>query len=152
MAKQILLMAGSAFLGALIAIILLAPTSLEAQGKRFSGLVEIFNTQKQRVAIMGPAQQGQGTVFLFNEKGKVTHQMSTYGGGAEKDQSLIGLHDKNEKLRYLFRLHGPNDSPVLVMKDKSGYDKIIIGLEGQNEQPYFKYLDAQGRMHNLLAP
>ena len=148
--KQFLLMSSSAFFGAVIAILLIAPTPLQAEGKNMSGLFQIYNKNKQRVALIGPAQQQQGSFFLFNEKGKTTHQLGTYGAGAEKGQSLMGMHDRDGSLRYLFRLHGQTDSPVLVMKDKSGYDKLIIGLKGANETPYIQYIDSKGQTKNLI--
>lgn len=152
MKQQFLMMCLSAFFGALIAVILVAPSPSEAETKRMAGLFEIYNNMKQRVAILGTGNEQQGSMFLFNEGGKPTHQMGTYGAGSEKGQSLFGMHDRNGHLRYLLRLHGPNDSPVLVMKDKAGQDKIVIGLEGPEETPYFKYVDPNGRVINLMKP
>lgn len=150
--KQFLMMTLSAFFGAVIAILLIAPSPSEAINSRISGLFEAYNSSKQRVAIMGAGNEQQGTMFLFNENGKLSHQIGSYGAGSEKGQSLMGLHDRQGHLRYLFRLHGQHDSPVLVMKDKAGQDKIVIGLEGEEETPYFKFIDPSGRVINLLKP
>lgn len=150
MKKQFLLMTLSAFLGAIIAILLIAPSPLEAQGKRISGLFEIYNKDKQRVAIIGEGNEAQGTVFLFDERGNASHQLGTYGAGSEKGQPVYGMHDRQGAMRTLMRLYGPSDSPVLVMKDKAGYDKLVIGLRGDNETPYIQFVDNQGQTRNLL--
>lgn len=76
--------------------------------------------------------------------------MGAYDSGSEKGQTLMGLHDKKGSLRLLMRLHGSQDSPVVVMKDRVGDDKLVFGLEGQDEMPYIKYRNKSGSMVNLI--
>lgn len=125
----------------------LAATPLKAAGR---SVLEVFGGGGQRIGYIGPGNADQGTLFLFNPEGGVQIQMGAYDSGSEKGQSLLGLHGKNGSLRLLFRLHGANDSPVIVMKDKTGDDKIVIGLEGNNEVPYIRYRNKKGSMVNLL--
>lgn len=112
--------------------------------------LEAFGVAGKRVAYIGPGNDDQGMFFLFNPQGGVEIQMGAYDSGSEKGQSILGLHGRNGSLRLLFRLHGSNDSPVMVMKDKVGDDKLVIGLEGINESPYIKYRNSKGSMVNLL--
>lgn len=120
---------------------------LKAAGR---DVLEAFGVGGQRIAYIGPGTADQGTFFLFNPQGGIEVQMGAYESGAEKGQSLLGLHGRNGSLRMLLRLHGTNDSPVIVMKDKTGDDKLIIGLEGNSEAPYIKYRNSKGSMINLL--
>ncbi len=120
---------------------------LKAAGRN---ALEIFGVGGQRVAYLGPGTADQGMFFLFNPQGGVEVQMGAYDSGAEKGQTLMGLHGRNGSLRMLLRLHGANDSPVIVMKDKTGDDKLVIGLEGNSEAPYIKYRNSKGSMVNLL--
>lgn len=112
--------------------------------------LELFNNDGQRIAVIGAGQTGQGTVFLFNPDGSISAQLGSYEAGSEKGQSLIGLNDRNNNLRLLMRLHGRHDSPFIVMKDKSGDDIIVIGLEGNDETPVLKYRNKNGIMKNAL--
>ncbi len=144
----------SAFFGACIALILIMPSTLEAKNdaKKIAGLLETYNAQNQRVAMMGPGNENQGSIFLFSTNGALTHQFGSYGAGSEKGQSLFGLHDRGGSLRYLFRLYGQNDSPTLVMKDKAGMDKLVIGLQGADETPYIQFIDSKGQRRDLITP
>lgn len=129
----------------------LAATPLKAAVQNASSsTLELFNGSGQRIGFIGPGNAGQGTFFLFNPQGGVEVQMGAYDSGSEKGQTLFGLHGKNGSLRFLMRLHGPHDSPVMVMKDKAGSDKLIIGLEGYDEVPYIKYRSKNGSMVNLI--
>lgn len=124
-----------------------ASKPLEAAGRN---VLEAFGSQGQRVGYIGPGNADQGTFFLFDPQGGVQVQMGAYDSGSEKGQSLMGLHGRNGSLRFLVRLYGANDSPVMIMKDKTGDDKLIIGLEGNDEAPYIKYRNKKGQMVNLL--
>ncbi len=118
--------------------------------KAFNTTLEVFNKKQQRVAFLGASREDQGALFLFNPDGQLRAQMGTYPSGSEKDQALFGLHDRSSELRYLVRLHGERDSPVIVLKDKYGIDKLIIGLNGEDEAPYIRYMGSDRIMHDLL--
>lgn len=122
-------------------------TPIKAAGR---DVLEAFGASGKRVAYIGPGLADQGTFFMFNPEGGVEIQMGAYESGSEKGQTLLGLHGKNGSLRLLLRLHGANDSPVIVMKDKTGDDKLVIGLEGNDESPYIKYRNGKGSMVNVL--
>lgn len=137
--------------GSAIGAFLFSSTPLEASSKESSFYeLNIFNPSGKRTATLTPLQQGQGSLFLFGANGEISHQMASYGVGAEAGQSLMGLHDPQGALRFLLRLHGPHDSPTVVMKDDSGMDKIVFGLDGQTQKPYFRYMDDQMRMIDLI--
>lgn len=112
--------------------------------------LNIFNTQNNRVARLGPQPEGQGALFIFDADGHLKAQLGSYGKHSEKGQSLFALHDKNNHIRFLARLHGQKDSPVIVMKDQSGMDKMVFGLDGQTQQAFFKYIDENGQTQHLI--
>lgn len=99
---------------------------------------------------IGAGKAGQGMLFLFNPQGITQAQLGAYDAGAEKGQTLFGLHDRAGSLRFLTRVYGPDDSPVIVMKGKNGSDKILIGLEGNDETPYIRYQNSSGAMVDLI--
>ena len=119
------------FLGGIFFQWVLAPRPLEAAGSRI-------------------LQADQ--LWLYGPDGKHRLQFGTYTASSEQGLPLIGFSDNGGNLRLLLRLAGQNESPVLIFKDKSHRDRIVIGL-GMNEAdeaPFFSYIDKDGATHNLL--
>lgn len=140
-----------AMLGTIAGNILFTATPLQAALQKGSfESVNIFNTSGQRVGTLSNSDDNQGVFFLFSDKGKTTVQMGAYPTGSEKGQALFGLNDTMNQLRLLIRLHSSEDSPTLIMKDRYGVDKIVLGLRGENQTPYLEYKDDSGRVKNLL--
>ncbi|MCB9965217.1 MAG: hypothetical protein H6855_03960 [Rhodospirillales bacterium] len=148
--SQFLTLAFFGLVGGLAGSLLLPASPLQAalsQGNYSS--VQTYNGQGYRTSSLGAGTSGQGTLFLFDENGQGTVQIGSYDDGAEKGQGLIGLNDRQGHLRFLLRLHNATDAPTLVMKDRRGRDRIVIGLDA-NEDPYFKYVTAKGVMKDLI--
>lgn len=114
--------------------------------------LDLYNQAGKRVAYLGPGEILQGTFFLYDDKQNIRIQMGSYAGSREGGQSLIGLHDRKERLRLLFRLAGREDSPTLILKDIYGRDRLVIGLEGAAEEPYIRVMDKNGFVKDILAP
>jgi hypothetical protein len=116
--------------------------------------IHLHNAKGNKVGYLGAHdagnEDGQGIIFLYDGDGKQKVQLGSYGYGLEKGQSLIGLHDKQSYLRFLMRLHGANDSPTIIMKNSQGADTLVIGLDGQTQEPYIKYTDKTGQIKNLI--
>lgn len=121
------------FLGGMAGSILFAAApSIASKGKSLY-TSNFFNDNGKRVATLGSNNSEEGTLFLFNGSNqKLEIQMGAYPSGSEKGQSLIGMHDRNGYLRLLQRMHGPKDSPTIVMKDSTGTDRIVFGLDGSS--------------------
>lgn len=110
-------------------------TPLKAAVERASfASVELFSGGK-RVGYIGSGNAGHGSLFLFNPEGGVEVQMGAYDSGAEKGQTLMGLHDKKGSLRLLMRLHGAQDSPVIVMKGRVGMTSWLSDSRGPMKYP-----------------
>lgn len=113
--------------------------------------MRLYNEQGQQAVYWGAGRNGQGVIFLMDKEGQPLVQLGSYEEGLEKGQSLFGLHDRKNALRLLVRLHGAKDSPTVVMKDDAGRDRIVFGLDGQTQDPYFQYYDAETQeMRNLF--
>lgn len=139
--------------GGIVGSVLLTATPLQAAIKNAQyGTVDVFNAQGNRIGTLAPGDSGQGVLFLFSEKGKTTVQMGSYPAGGESGQALIGLSDPLNQLRMLFRLHSSDNSPTMIMKDRYGVDKIVMGLRGANQTPYLEYKADDGRTVDLFNP
>ncbi len=139
-----------AFLGGMSGSILMTATPSLAAKAQSLFTTNFFNDNKERIAVIGAHPGGEGTLFLFDGKGKTEIMMGAYPSGAEKGQSMIGMHDRNNHMRFLLRMYGAKDSPTMIMKDSAGRDRIVFGLDANSEKPYFMYSDDSGRMRNLL--
>ncbi len=139
-------------LGGIIGAVLFTASPLMAAltNGQFSA-VNIYNNEGKRVGTFSNGDGNQGVLFLFSGNGKTTVQMGAYPSGGEKGQALIGLNDPMNQLRMLFRLHGDDNSPTLVMKDRYGADKIVMGLKGNNQTPYLEYKKDDGQIVNLMG-
>lgn len=151
MSKHILVIALFSFLGGIVgSLIFSSGTSLAAKEQSFY-TTNFFNNNGQRIGVIGSHNSGEGTLFLMNgNTGKTEIQMGAYGTGSERGQTLIGLHDRNGHLRYLTRMNGSSDAPTIVMKDNTGTDRIVFGIDPTTQAPYFRYLDRSGNMKNLF--
>ena len=76
-------------------------------------------------------------LWVYAKDGKHRIQMGTYAAGSEQGQPLLGLSDSQQRIRLLLRLAGPNETPVMIFKDKDGNDRLVLGLNhsGGDESP-----------------
>ncbi|MEZ5814087.1 MAG: hypothetical protein R3E13_05105 [Alphaproteobacteria bacterium] len=151
MKKQFLTIAICSFLGGLAGSIVFSSTASLAAKEEHLYLTNFHNDNGNRIAVIAGAKgTGEGQLFLFNDNGKTEIQMGAYSKGMERGQTLFGMHDRFGYLRLLMRMHGPEDSPTVVMKDNTGKDRIVFGLDGTTQTPYFKYTNDRGEMVNLF--
>lgn len=149
--KKNLVVFGWALLGAICGNFLFGALPLNAAKTKDSQMTyEIYNSKGTRTGTYTSENGDQGALFLFSDKGKNTVQMGSYPNGQERGQALFGLNDPTNQLRMLLRLHSTENSPTIILKDQYGIDKIVIGLRGQNQTPYFEYVADDGRTYNLL--
>lgn len=129
---------------------LLAAQSQQPPPKSMTPL-DLYNPNGKRIAYLGPGQILQGTFFIYDEQQNVRIQMGSHVGGRDTGQSLIGLHDRKQRLRLLLRLAGREDAPTLILKDIYGRDRLVLGLQGGAEEPYIRVTDKNGFSTYLLG-
>lgn len=96
---------------------------------------------------------GQPGQVFYGEDGKMRIQLGTYNAAGERGLPLVGLSDNKGHLRMLLRLAGDNESPVLIMKDKGGNDRIVMGLalSDKSEEPFLSVTDSSGQRKALFG-
>lgn len=106
-------------------------------------------------AVTGSYAQGVSgaPIFIYGDDGQVRIQMGTYSAAGERGLPLVGLGDNHGHIRMLFRLAGPNESPVIIMKDTKGVDKLVMGLDLSDpaQAPFLSVIDANGQKQNLFG-
>ena len=125
------------FLGGITGALLVSSSTVQAALQKAAySEINLYNNAEKRTAFIGSGTVGQGTMWLYDSQGHARIQLGTYGAGNELGQPVIALQDNKDRLRAIWRLHGTKDSPVLVLKDVSGADKLVMGLRGNGEEPY----------------
>lgn len=120
---------------------------------------ETYNDSKRRKRIsLGATPEGPPIQEFYGQDGTVRLQIGTYKGyeGVTPDSGLplLSLMDDEGKLRLLMRVtQGKNKSPVIVMKDSKGADRIVMGLSvnADGEEPFLAYYDRLGGKHLLFG-
>ena len=119
------------------------------------GLVGGFSGSAIAWVAAAYAQGAINTTFLtvVGSDGQQRIQAAVYNAPSEAGQPLIGLSDNNHDLRYLFRLAGSNSSPVIVMKDKSHRDRLVMGLSLNDgaQEPFLATFDKNGNKHLVFG-
>lgn len=92
-------------------------------------------------------------MFFYGEDGQPRLQMGMYTAPGEKGLPLVGLSDNHGRLRMLFRLAGANESPVIVMKDTNGRDRLVmgLGLNDPQQAPFLSLVDGSGAHQNVFG-
>jgi hypothetical protein len=151
--KNFVLIAAFAFLGGFAAQLLMGAATSHAEGvwQKFQA-VQVSDGKNSRgiMTYINDAQPGQ---FFYDENGQARIQMGTYNAAGERNQPLVGLSDKDGHLRLLFRLFGPNEVPVIIMKDNQGRDRMIMGLDlaSEDQAPFIKVTGKDGATRDILA-
>lgn len=146
-----------AFLGGITSDQLFKSSEAFAQG--ILNNTQVFNDAYGRRRIdIDTSRSGAPIQDFYGQTGTLRLQLGTYAGdekpGEEAGLPLVGLSDLQGRLRMLFRLaKGKNQSPVLVMKDSRGKDRVILGtaLNDGDEEPFLAYIDKNGTKHMVFG-
>lgn len=88
---------------------------------------------------------GQPGMVFYGENGEMRLQAGTYNGGGERGQPMFSLNDASGHIKMLLRIAGSSDSPVIVMKDNQGRDRLVMGLSFDDKQePFLSLTDSAG--------
>lgn len=140
-----------AFAGGFAAQVFFAPIAARAQmdAESFFGLHDAKNSK----GINFYVADGQPGGVFYGEDGGMRLQMGTYPGAGERGQPLVGLSDAKGHLRLLLRLAGTNNSPVLVMKDDAGRDRVVLGLalEKAEQEPFLTVTGNDGKAREVFG-
>jgi hypothetical protein len=103
---------------------------------------------KVRAELALSADGGPG-LFFFDSAGRNRLVLGLYSK-AENEAPLVVLNDPQERAAGIFRLFGPSDAPVLVLKHQ-GRDRSIYGLNPQSTDPFLTSYAADGMQHDVFG-
>ena len=146
---QFAVLAVFSFAGGFAGTLFTGHTAEAQQEQNFFALSDAKNAKGVNTYV----SDGQGGQVFYGENGQVRLQMGTYNGPGERGLPLVALSDTSGHIRLLLRLAGGNESPVLVMKDKTGTDRLVmgLGLSDAKQEPFLAVTDASGQRQNVFG-
>jgi hypothetical protein len=107
-----------------------------------TGMQEVVSASRIRLLDAGGkvraelAMSGDGgpALFFFDSAGKNRMVMGLYSP-AEGEAPSVVLNDPQQRAAGIFRLFGPHDTPVVVLKNQ-GRDRSIYGLNPASTDPF----------------
>jgi len=117
---------------------------------------QVFRDQSGRGRLDIGVYNDQPMEDLYGADGKLRIQIGTYTGdvsSAEKGLPVMTFSDNQGRLKMLLRIAGPNQSPVLVMKDNQERDRVVLGLSlgDAGEEPFLATFDKNGVKHMVFG-
>jgi len=146
---QLAVLAAFSFAGGFAGTFFTSHRAEAQQQQSFFGLSDGKNAKGVNMYV----SDGQGGQVFYGENGQMRLQMGTYNGAGERGLPLMALSDTSGHIRMLFRLAGENESPVIVMKDKTGTDRLVmgLGLSDSKQEPFLSVTDASGHRQNVFG-
>jgi hypothetical protein len=94
-------------------------------------LVDAGGRMRAELAISG---DGGPALFFFDTAGRNRMVLGLYSA-AEGEAPSVVLNDAQQRAAGIFRLFGPRDTPVVVLKNQ-GRDRSIFGLNPNSTDPF----------------
>lgn len=149
---HILMVAAFAFAGGFAAQLLMGTATGHADGVWQSVHGLMVSDEKNTKGIESYISDGQPGQIFYGEDGKMRLQMGTYPGAGERGMPLFSLNDNKGEIKMLLRIAGSSESPVIVMKDNSGRDRLVMGLSfDSSQEPFLSITGADGTSKDVFG-
>jgi hypothetical protein len=99
-----------------------------------AGRIELRDTDGKLRAELAMSADGGPALFFFDSAGKNRLVVGLYSAAESEAPSLV-LNDPQQRATGIFRLFGPHDTPVLVLKSQ-GRDRSVYGLNPNSTEPF----------------
>jgi hypothetical protein len=103
---------------------------------------------KVRAELAMSADGGPG-LFFFDSAGRNRLVMGLYSSAENEGPSLV-LNDPQQQAAGIFRLFGPRDTPVIVLKSR-GRDRSVYGLNPNSTDPFLANYASDGTKSDLFG-
>jgi hypothetical protein len=103
---------------------------------------------KLRAELAMSADGGPG-LFFFDSTGRNRLVLGLYSPAENEGPSLV-LNDPQQHAAGIFRLFGPRDTPVLVLKNQ-GRDRSVYGLDPSSTDPFLANYASDGTKTDVFG-
>ncbi|HTF34216.1 MAG TPA: hypothetical protein VK714_11030 [Myxococcota bacterium] len=154
----------SGFIGGLFGAYLLghaglggSPALMAASGPSTPQLQDTLSAHRLRLldetgkprAELALSQEGGPGLFFYDTEGRNRLVLGLYAP-TESEYPFVVLNDTHKHAAGIFRLFGPQETPVVVLKNK-GQDRSIYGLNPNSTEPFLTTLDGDGKKTDFLG-
>lgn len=92
---------------------------------------------------------GGPALFFFDSAGRNRMVLGLYSP-AEGEAPSVVLNDPQQRAAGIFRLFGPRDTPVVVLKSE-GRDRSVYGLNPGSTEPFIANYAADGKKSDVFG-
>lgn len=103
---------------------------------------------KIRAELAMSADGGPG-LFFFDSAGRNRLVLGLYSSAENEAPSLV-LNDPQQQAAGIFRLFGPRDTPVIVLKSR-GRDRSVYGLNPNSSDPFLANYASDGTKSDIFG-
>jgi len=102
----------------------------------------VDNTGRTRAELAMSPDGGPG-IFFYDMAGRNRLVLGLYAS-SESEQPFVVLNDTQQHAAGIFRLFGPRETPVVVLKNQ-GRDRSVYGLNPNSLEPFLVNYSSDGR-------
>jgi hypothetical protein len=114
-----------------------------------AGRIELRDANGKLRAELAMSADGGPALFFFDSAGRNRLVVGLYSPAENEAPSLV-LNDPQQRAAGIFRLFGPHDTPVLVLKSQ-GRDRSVYGLNPNSSDPFLANYATDGTKSDVFG-
>jgi hypothetical protein len=111
--------------------------------------IQLVDASGKVRAEMAMSLDGGPALFFYDSAGRNRMVLGLYSA-AEGEAPSVVLNDPQQHAAGIFRLYGPHDTPVVVLKNQ-GRDRSIYGLNASSTEPFLSNYSGDGKKINVFG-
>ena len=111
--------------------------------------IELRDASGKLRAELAMSADGGPALFFFDSAGRDRLALGLYSP-AENEAPFLVLNDPQQRAAGIFRLFGPRDTPVLVLKSQ-GRDRSVYGLDPNSTDPFLANYASDGTKSDVFG-
>jgi hypothetical protein len=120
-----------------------------AQNALVASRIELRDASGKVRAELAMSPEGGPGLFFFDSQGRNRLVLGLYSAGEYEAPSIV-LNDPQQRAAGIFRLFGPRDTPVFVLKS-AGRDRSIYGLDAGSSDPFLANYSSNGARSDVFG-
>ena len=109
--------------------------------------LRLTDSQGKPYALLEKGDHQASALAFYNQAGHARLKLGLDPEGVP----YIALLSEQETPKALFKLTGNQESALLIFKDHANHARILMGLNGNTEDPYLVYLDKNLNRHVVFG-
>jgi hypothetical protein len=131
---------------------LVSPASAAAARSRevvAANRIQLVDASGKVRAELAMSLDGGPALFFYDSAGRNRMVLGLYSP-AEGEAPSVVLNDPSQRAAGIFRLYGPHDTPVVVLKSQ-GRDRSIYGLNASSTEPFLTNYSGDGKQTDVFG-